>query len=497
VLLLAVGLGVASSLVAIGLSRPTPATQRFLTWLEVERGRVECVVAGEVAVVVESGGGGATFVAEVGNQLRCAGASSFVLGTFGTLAAAPASLMEVRSMELMWKHGAVAASSLTLAVVAGVVTWHALGRSETAQAGEVLRMQAGAGGDPQALAAENKELRQRMGTMERELDELRAVQVQRNAAPPVAAPEPAVVEAPPPPPPASWEAMFRDPQYADALAKIDWQSLGTVSNQLGPELAKLVAAMQKEGAEMPMDLIIKVQKLNMQLVEQVPAILESGLPGFGPNGAYTHPLVVSNTLASSLQAAGKPLTAAQQQSIDGLVRSFSAETKAIADASREFDLEQLLAEVDVKDRFFREVGTLLQPDQHGVIYPEGSGTHDGSSLFSSGVVTHVYKQPIPAKDAAEFASAASRKLADQLGLDDAAKEQVRAVLARSAAAPELWRDRGDPAEASLQMMKTGRTQAALRQQIGWMREIKQQVALTPEQWQKLSSMKGVLVPVPR
>jgi hypothetical protein len=151
----------------------------------------------------------------------------------------------------------------------------------------------------------------------------------------------------------------------------------------------------------------------------------------------------------------------------------------------------------MKDRFFREMGGVLQPEQGGVIFPAGSGTHDGSSLFSSGLVTQVHGQPVAAKDAADFARIASGKLAEQLGLDEAGTAQVREVLARGVASPELWQTRGDAAEANLRMMRSGRTQAALRAQIAWMRQIQQQVSLTPEQRQKLAKMKNVLVPVPR
>src|SRR5204862_5389245 len=77
------------------------------------------------------------FVARTGNRMRSNGACSFRLGTFGELSAPARMELEVQSMELTTKHGILAASSLTLAVVAGVVTWHTLSRTETAAAGAV------------------------------------------------------------------------------------------------------------------------------------------------------------------------------------------------------------------------------------------------------------------------------------------------------------------------------------------------------------------------
>src|SRR5258706_10691134 len=77
------------------------------------------------------------FAAQAGNRLRCgASATAMVVGPFGTLTAAPRTDLEVQSMEWTVKNGAVAAGALTLAVVAGSVTWHSLARAEQATAGE-------------------------------------------------------------------------------------------------------------------------------------------------------------------------------------------------------------------------------------------------------------------------------------------------------------------------------------------------------------------------
>ncbi len=468
----------------------------FPVEVTVRSGRLECVVHDQV-VAQATPERPAVFPIATGTRLHGKRASSFQLGPFGSLVVHEDTLLEVRSMEFTKQHGMVAATSLTLAVVAGVVTWQVMARTEAANAGQIVRMEA-QNDDMVALRAENQRLKDALAAATVENQTLHASTVQRDPVVLQKPPEPEPVEAPKPNEPAvAVAATFDDAKYADLLAKLDWKTMGTVTAEMGPMLAELVAAMQKEGAELPMDLLLKIQKLNMKLIDQVPALLESGLPGFGPNGSYTHPLVVGNTLASTLDAAGQPLTAAQKQSIGGLVRAFAAESQAIAEASREYDLEQLLAETEMKDRFFREMGGVLQPEQSGVIFPPGAGTHDGSSLFSSGLVTQIHGQPVAAKDAADFARVASSKLAEQLGLDEAGANQVRAVLARGVSAPELWQTRGDGAENNLHMMRSGRTHAALRAQIAWMKQIQQTVALTPEQQQKLAKMKNVLVPVPR
>jgi hypothetical protein len=274
--------------------------------------------------------------------------------------------------------------------------------------------------------------------------------------------------------------------------------MGAVTHEMSPVLAELVAAMTKDGAELPVDLAIKVQQLNSKLLEQVPALLAAKVPGFGANGSYTHPLVVANTLASTLQAAGQTMTPAQQQKLAGLVHAFSAEAQSIADSQHEIALDQLLAETEMKDRFFTEMGGALTPEQSKAIYPGGANGYDGGSLFDTGVTMRGHMQPVEAKNPTEFAKSVSQDLTRQLGLDEAAAQQVRDIIARGAAADELWRDPAAPAELSqAHFLRAGRTKAALRRQVEWMRQIRQQVQLTPEQLQKLGKMSRVAVPLPR
>jgi hypothetical protein len=500
-LLVAIGVGFGVAFAAIQLGAVprdgrSPSVDSFATWVEVASGRVECVAGGVVQAAGVAGGPRAPFVAAVGNRLQCAVPSSFVLGTFGRFEARAESQLEVRSMEFTKMHGVFVASSLTLAVVAGVVTWHALTHTETAKAGEVLHVTAGDGGNSATLVAENTQLRQRLDELERQNESLRAAAVQRDAAPVVKPPVVETAAAPPPATPAAAGMAFTDPKFADALAKIDWQAMGATTKEMGPLLAQLMGAMAEGDDKTIVELAGKVQELNGKLVAQVPAMMEAGLPGFGGNGFYTHPLVAANILSSTLNASGSPLSAAQKQSIDGLVASFARENQSIVDAPREFDLEHLLAEGEMKDRFYKEVGGVLAPEQYGAIFVEGGGTYAGGGLFSSGLMEQGVASPIPAKDAAEFARNASRKIQDELDLDDATATQVRSLLEHHSAAPELWRDRGDATEKKLGMMRTGRMRTALRHQLEWMRMLQQQVALTPEQKKKLAKAKVVFVPLP-
>jgi hypothetical protein len=492
-------LGVAAAaLASLLLSHAVSPSPAVSVGLRVLDGVVVCVEAGRERTVVPGATAPAPFVAVPGNRLRTPGPSVFVFDSFGRLDTGPHTELEVRSMEFTRKHGVLAASSLTLGIVTGAVTWHALTRHETVRAGGELRVHGDTDADGAAMLAELQRLREQNASLQQERESLLAAVAQREPAP--AAPQPAAEPVAPPPPAAPEKAAlaFSDPRCAEALAKIDWAKVGAVTKEMGPLLAQLAVAMSQEGVEMPVDLAVKVGELNTALVGQVPAMLETGLPGFGPNGTFTHPLVAANMLASTLAASGQQLTAAQQQQIDGLVRAFSVEAQSVADTQGEFALEQLYAETTMKDRFYEQVGSLLSPDQHGAVFPDGPTKYEGANLFDTGVLLRNHAQPVPAKDAAEFARIVSRRIEEKLGLDEASTAQVRALLARTASDPELWRD---PANAKERLpghfLKAGRTRTALRSQLEWMRQIQAQVALTPEQRKELAKMAHVLVPLPR
>lgn len=378
-------------------------------------------------------------------------------------------------------------AALSIAAVAGVIAWRWQGEERPAALVPVPDQ----GSGREALELELARLRDRLREMEAERREVAPT------APAQAAAAESVPEAAATIQPATAAIAFADERYTDVLAKIDWATIGRVTKEMQPLLVELVAAME-EGGEVSMELQLKIQELNSQLAAQVPTMMKSGLPGFGPNGSYTHPLFVANGLASTLAAAGHQLDAAQRAAIDGLVKAFGAENEAIVARTKDFDLEHLLAEAEMKDRFYSEVITRLTPEQQAQLFPKGTTEYDGINLFGTGLMTRPYAQPITAKNPADFARKASNRISDQLGLDEATTVQVRGLIESAAArAPELWSTPANATEKQLRMLRSGRTTTALRHQLEMLRSIQQQVTLTPEQRQKLAKMQQVLVPLPQ
>lgn len=380
-------------------------------------------------------------------------------------------------------------AALSIAAVAGVYTWHSLQASPGVATDAVAADLAN-----DASRLEVADLRARIAELEAERA---AAAAQRTIAPQTPADDEVVEPPPPPPAEAKVAACFLDPRFADVLAKIDWATMGAVTKEMQPLLAELVKKMQETG-EVPLDLAAKIQALNSKLVAQVPAMMESGAPGFGPNGSYTHPLFVANTLAATLAASGQQLDPKQQAALDGLVRSFSAENDAIVAAARDFDVEHLLAEAEMKDRFFAEMTTRLTAEQQASLFPADMPGYDGINLFSASLMTRPYTAAIPAKDPIDFARLATNRIGEELGLDDATSAKVRGIVeAHAKAATDLWETPADKTETTLRMLRTGRTSAAMRHQIAMLRAISQQVDLTPAQRDKLKGYKQVLVPLPK
>jgi len=496
---LLVGLSVAVFVLPYILPAPPVSVQHAVAFeIDVLDGELLCSVPqengnqGKQEMRRAFAGTSTPFVAQRGSRVHCDEPSTFRLGAFGVLTATKNTQLEVQDMAMDTKQGVMMASSLTLAVVAGVITWQTMAQTESANAGETVTLNAEAP-DNRQLLAENSDLRNRLARLEEENKTLREG-AERQAAPEVK-PEPAVSE-----PESTPEVgmAFSDPRFADALAKIDWAKMGAITHEMSPVLAELVAKMTEEGAEIPMELAIKVQQLNSQLLGQIPALMEAGVPGFGANGSYTHPLVVANTLANTLQAAGQTMTKDQQSRLSSLVDVFSAEAQSIAESSHDLSLDQLLAEVEMKDRFFNEMKGTLTEEQSRAIYPGGSTKYEGGSLFHSGVMTRPSMKPIAAKNAADFAAKVSSSLNGKLGLSGETAKQVRDIIARGSAAAELWQHPAENAEMSqAHFIRSGRSLSALRSQVIWMRQIRQLPGLTSSQREKLGQMSRILIPLPQ
>ncbi len=471
-------------------SRSTVEAERVA--LYVVSGQVEFVPAdaqrpGEVvaagsAVIVREPRGARMFVSKD---------SRLQLGVFPMLRVEPATELEVRSMGVSMNNGVVAATSLAIGVVVGAVTWDSLSGPEARTSGEVVRLEAMAP-DGVDYSVENARLMARVQGLEEQ--NARLMMMREGVAAPAIPEGPVLAEALDKPDVAT-AMMFEDPKYADALSKVNWDAMGKATLEIQPLLNELVRILNEDG-EISTEIAVQLEKLNVHLAGEIPTLMKAGLPGTGPNGAYTHPLVVANTLASTLNAAGKPLDAAQSAALAGLVKSFTAELDGVAAGPYEFQSETMMHEIEAKERFYAEMSQRLTAEQFATIYPKGSTDFDGLSLFGTGLMTRHLLRPIKAGNAADFAHRAGNRLADELGFSDAETVRLRTVLESVAGSSSgMWGKPSSAVERKLKFLRAGRTQAALRNQVAMLRAIYLQFQLTPEQQEKLSSLTGVIVPL--
>lgn len=440
------------------------------------------VVAAGSAVIVRGPGGARMFVSKD---------SRLQLGVFPMLRVEPATELEVRSMGVSMNNGVVAATSLAIGVVVGAVTWDSLSGPEARTSGEVVRLEAMAP-DGVDYSVENARLMARVQGLEEQ--NARLMMMREGVAEPAIPEGPVLAEALDKPDVAT-AMMFEDPKYADVLSKVNWDAMGKATLEIQPLLNELVRILAEDG-EISTEIAVQLEQLNLHLAGEIPTLMKAGLPGTGPNGAYTHPLVVANTLASTLNAAGKPLDAAQSAALAGLVKSFTAELDGVAVGQYEFESETMMHEIEAKERFYAEMSQRLTAEQFAAIYPKGSTDFDGLSLFGTGLMTRHLLRPIEAGNAADFAHRAGNRLADELGFSDAETVRLRTVLESVAgASSEMWGKPSSAVERKLKFLRAGRTKAALRNQVAMLRAISLQFQLTPEQQEKLSSLTGVIVPL--
>ena len=488
-------------------------TPRGATWsgagarfeVAVARGELTLLSADRAPMPAITAGTSATLLIARGDRLHTAAHADTAMnfGPFGSVRTVPSTVLEVVDMDVRTKNGWVTAGSLALAVVAGGASWHFIGSRTSAEPGEVLELHTpgdgalaaelqAARGSGDRLKDENEALRQR-------IDALEAAARERVATAAAAPPAPAEDATPEVATPATHAPTFEDANFADLLGAVDWEVMGKVAAQMGMPLVELMKKLEA-GEELPMELAVEIGKLNMQLVAELPKIMKAGLPGTPGNGVFTHPLIVGNQLASLLQSGNLPLDGAQRAAIGALVRGFSAEASAIQDGPAELDLDRVVAEVAMKDHMYDEIAQQLGPEQRALLYPEGAGNYDGTSLFRSGLIWQQVVSPIEASNPAGYVDTTAANLTSKFHFEGAVADQVRSIVDQTArAAPaEVW-VAGSPIERSAngRFLRTGRAMRAAQLQQAWMRRVLREVPLSEQQRKQLRSMQKVFVPVPR
>lgn len=233
-----------------------------------------------------------------------------------------------------------------------------------------------------------------------------AAEAVRTAAAPAATPKDARADGP----------RFSFGEYDAALREVDWKAVGSATKALAPLIVELRDASRK-GGPLPIEAIAKTQQQNTHLVSAALKIHEK-LPGSGINGAFTHPAFMVNSMASTLEAAGLPLSDAQAEALGKLGREFTDRDRARASGydDRTLALQKILDEAEMKDRFFEQAFALMTPDQAEALHPTATRGLTSADLYSSGLMLAQRAGPVRAKDRDDFVARLEPMLAERLGV---------------------------------------------------------------------------------
>lgn len=440
------------------------------------------------------GGERALWPVHTGDRLRTCEESAAVcdVSSLGRLRMTQGTEIEVAAME--WKSfaGGTALGAVTVAVVVGAIRWSGGGDIAQANTGESLELRAQA---PQLTVAKVDELTQRVESLQKELldEQARARELEAKAARTLASETPAVVPEVAVAAPALEHAVTYS-GMEPVLGKIDWDVTGQCMFEMTKKLDSMYAALEK-GEEMPLEVLGEVGKLNSELIKQAGQLVEAKVPGTGPNGVFTNPVVAANQLHATLTKAGMPLSNAQRDTLQRL----SAEIAGADDARRaavkddDFDLAGVLGETELKDRFYREARQMLTPQQEQALFPARLAGST-ANLFDTGLVWAQFAKPVTVSGREEFASELSQALTRQIGLSkDAAPQLQAAVDAWAQALPD--EAFGTPDKLSgTGLGKLGPVRDAATRQLVLLRELSRVLPLTAEQKRKLRKAGAVYVP---
>ncbi len=232
---------------------------------------------------------------------------------------------------------------------------------------------------------------------------------------------------------------FSFPDYDEALGKVDWKAVGTTTRQMLPVLEGLRKSAMN-GGKLDLAAAGRTQQLNGALLHEASKINEA-LPGFGVNGAYTHPSFMVNAIAATLEDAGKPLTDTQSEALGKLGRDYSGREK-LRDQGYDdhtFGIQKVLDEAALKDQFFEGASAILTPEQRDLLWPAATRGLVGWDLFSSGLLLAQLIHPLVVKDRDAFASQIGQQLVTRSKAGPERKEAIQAAAAAWAAdLPDAW-----------------------------------------------------------
>ena len=232
------------------------------------------------------------------------------------------------------------------------------------------------------------------------------------------------------------------------LAGLDWTSVGANVQTMVPMLLPFGEQWAKTG-EVPMELALKINTANAPLVQVAVTLAKRlGLQLREANQAFTHPAVVANVIAATLEASGKPASPAQAEELARLAAAATTEetNRRAAYPPTTFELRKLVEDAEARRRYYDAAFAVLSVEQRDVLVPPAAKGRLQIDLFSEGLVWAARAEVVKFATREELEKRATQGLRDRLGWTEAREPALAsAVAAWVAALPrEVVDEPGDP-----------------------------------------------------
>ncbi len=333
-----------------------------------------------------------------------------------------------------------AAAVVTVTVVSGVILWKSTdGLADTrAHEGEQVVAKLGsvelratppprseplAAPGPEKLTAlerENAQLRAELAEITSRNVALEARAVPEPPAPTKEAPRPAAPDAPGRP-----RISFGPQARLDKLSKVDWRAAGLAAKTLAPILIEIEEQVLK-GQQISPELAEKVNVENAKLVKVALAVAPN-VPTFGgPNGAFTHPLVLANVMSGHLEAAGCPFDDGQVQAINAIGAEYDARWESLQAGygAGTFQLEKFGDELELKKVYVGRIDALLTADQNATLFPPATRDTMSADLYSPVLMCAGYAHSVTKPTTAALAKTIARSWVEDWELGDKSVDAI-------------------------------------------------------------------------
>ena len=284
-----------------------------------------------------------------------------------------------------------------------------------------------------------------------------------------------------------------------ALDDVDWKIVGEALRNLAPLLEKMGDSIEETG-NLDMSDLGEIQRWNGPLVTATLKLMEHEVSGSGAPGVFTNPGVVSNMLFAALEGTDSPMSADQQSALhEATLAVLEEERQHGGDCEEKLGIENFIAEMERKQRYFDRVDEILSDSQRAVVHPETENGNTGVDLLSSGIAWRSQVIPVLASNPEELQHKFVEMHMKQLKRAEEARPVLERVAADWAASlgEELPKGRAGALIKQLAYYPLEHTRNSAHSYLPARKAMLAQLPLTDEQRKKLSIDAYFIVPFSR